>query len=404
MNAQHRWTEAEKDVVRKGYDGTKSSIEAMAAQLNMTFNAVKSQVQTLDLFKRKKEPDWTEDELEYLGTHYGLVPDEQICNHLGRSQNGIVLAAKRYLHINRKMNFLTGHELARVFGIPCSKTITQTWVRKGFIKGRKSPTHCGKTKMWCFTEDDALKCLKARPWLVDLRRMEDHNSYRQIIEAEWKRDPWYQPVQAARMLGMPYSRIMKELKRGRIEADKKPGASWAGEWIIRRSGIQAYLEKRVGGMSLCTCGHAYHMHHAGQGKCYHGQRRRWVKGTGMVASTLCRCRSYKPTNQFSFQRVRVTAIQWYGDNVKQLCRMLPPGMPFGGVAIVAGGRFGFELPHQGGIVEVQQGDWLVKTPGGRFFTLPSDIFLELFYAKGERTQLWKHRTYTSTQPSSPPPR
>jgi hypothetical protein len=304
------WSEADKDIVRKEYDGTGTSVAAIAAKVNRTLIAVKGQVQSLNLAKREHR-DWTPTELEYLRDTYGILPDEQICQHLNRSRNGIVLAAKRLLHINRKSNFYTAEEVARILGLSCPKIITKTWIEKGFIEGKKSPTRCGLNLMWLFSELAIEECLKEHPWLVVFKKVKDHNEFRKIIEDEWKRDPWYNTEQAATLLGLHPHTVVRYLNHGVLEGVKKPALAWQGEWVIRRSAIHALLEKRVGDQRDCRCGHSYTMHHAGQGRCY------GLRPDGRYR--YCRCKKYKPR-------------------------------------------------------------------------------------KGERTQLWKHRTYTSTQPSSPPPR
>lgn len=240
-----KWTDADKDVVRTEYDGTGVSVAAIAVKLNRTPIAVKGQVQTLDLNKYERR-DWNAEDLKYLGDTYGILPDEQICEHLGRSRNGIILASKRHLKINRKANFYTAKEVAKLLGVACAKTITQCWMSKGFIEGRKSTVRCGKNLMWLFSEPDIEKCLRERPWLVVFKKVQDHNQFRKIIEDEWKKDPWYTTEQAAPFLGVHSHTLVKYLNRGFLEGDKKPSICWQGEWVIRRSAIHAFLEKQVG--------------------------------------------------------------------------------------------------------------------------------------------------------------
>ncbi len=381
----HHWTEAEKDLLRQKYDGTNAN--AIAAELGLTRQQVRGQIQGLKLSK-KEHRDWTEEELEYLGDAWGVRSDEEICKHLNRSLPGVILAVKRHLKINRKMNMLTASELARVFGVD-SKTITGTWMRKGFLQGRKAYARCGNNRMWFFTDENVEACLRQRPWLADLARIEDRNQFRQIVEGEWSRDPWYQPKQVAKMTRLPLSNIMKQLLRGHIKADKKPGAPWSGMWIIRRSAIEAFLSRRVRGMSTCKCGHTHATHRAG-GRCTHSK----FRGKG-VRPLRCRCRKYKPTHLFSLQ-AEVTAIEWAGDNDKEICGLLPIGSITAIQEIEGCRHLGVDV-FEGDSFDLVPGDWVVMTPGRRVFTMPPSLFLELFYAKGERVPLLRRRNYRATQ-------
>lgn len=384
----HKWTEAEKDVVRQEYAGNTASAQAIADKLGLRVQQVKGQIQALGI--REGSRPWTEDELEYLADSWGRKPDEEICRHLRRTRAACILAVKRKMNVNRKTNIMTARELARVFGIPCSKTITVTWVEKGFIAPHRSPNHCGVNKMWDFLEADVKDCLRARPWLVDMAKMEDHTIYRKIVQQEWDRDPWYRPDQVAKMTRLPLSNLLKQLNRGHIKSDKKPGAAWSGEWIVRRSAINEFLARRVRGMSTCKCGHTHYTHRTGGGKCSHTK----FMGAG-VPPARCRCRKYKPTHLFILQS-EVTAIEWTGDNKREIREMLPIGSLVVARKIEGLRHLGVDV-LDGDSFDLVPGDWMVKTPGRRVFTMPMELFLELFYAKGERVPLQRRRNYRATQ-------
>jgi hypothetical protein len=232
----NRWPDVDKDVVRTEYDGTRASVEAIAAKLHRTPVAVKGQVQHLKLAKIEHR-NWTSEDLEYLADTYGLIPDADICEHLHRSLNGIAETAKRRLQINRKTNSYTARDVTKALGLSDSKIITETWMSKGFIKGQKSPTRCGRNLMWHFDKEDIVACLKERPWLVDRQKL---RGFRQVVKAEWKRDPWYNTKQAGRLLGHHPHTIVLYLNRGSLAGVKKPALCWQGEWVIRRSAIQAF--------------------------------------------------------------------------------------------------------------------------------------------------------------------
>ena len=73
---KHRWTDEEVAVLRREYDGTTASKNAIAENLVLTAQQVQGKINTLGLAKRRKAPThhWTEEERdvvrrEYMGTH-----------------------------------------------------------------------------------------------------------------------------------------------------------------------------------------------------------------------------------------------------------------------------------------------------------------------------------------------
>lgn len=184
--------------------------------------------------------NWRPEELEFLGNKYGLISDRAICRHLQRSPNAIKIASARKLHINRKMNFYSGCELARTLGIPCSKTLIN-WVEAGWLKARRSVVRQGQFKAWRFLEMQIIKFLRSKPWLFNPQRMPEHY-FRSIIQEEYKRDPWYICKEAAPLLGVKTDdAVQRYIFRGWLPAVKRPGGPWQGVWVIRRSAIEAFL-------------------------------------------------------------------------------------------------------------------------------------------------------------------
>ena len=245
MNERRTWTADEDALLRSRYDGTSASKDALAATLGRTRFSVTGRISVLHLAKVSHR-DWTAEELDWLHDHWGVLPDETICEHLGRTKAACILAVRRHLHIRRKMSFYSAYELMRILGLKESKTITRTWLRKGFIKGQHSHVPCGNNRMWFFTEANVEDCLRRRPWLVDLERLEDHNHFCSIVRAEYERDPWYTVEQAAPLLGVRSANAVHRcITGGLLKAEKKPGGPWQGVWIIRKSAIDAMLADDV---------------------------------------------------------------------------------------------------------------------------------------------------------------
>jgi hypothetical protein len=131
--------------------------------------------------------------------------------------------------------------LAMVLGRKDPKSVA-LWVHHGWLKATKGPPGAGRTKMWNITEDDILDLLKRRPWLADLKAMEEHY-FRSIVRDEWKRDPWYTPTQVAPRLRLKRPDAVRQyIYKGWLAAEKQPGGSERRGWIIRESAIHAFLK------------------------------------------------------------------------------------------------------------------------------------------------------------------
>jgi len=242
MKTIHRWTDQDKDFLREHYCGENRNhltLEALAAALDITPIAVRGVVINLRLCKTAKR--WSGKDLAFLNDNVGIMSDDALARHFGRTRNSIKLAMKRRLHnCNHKTNFYTARDIARLFGIGCSKTIV-AWRSKGFLKGERSPVHCGKTFMWGFLYEDIVKCLRRRPWLVEIKRMEE-SYFRSIVQEEWNKNPWYNCEQAAPLLGVKdHNAVKRYIHRRWLPAVRKPaGGTW--EWIIRKTAVDAFLK------------------------------------------------------------------------------------------------------------------------------------------------------------------
>lgn len=182
---------------------------------------------------------WNQEELQYLADYYGLLSNEKIAAQLKRSQLTVARTATRRLGQHVMDSFYSASELARLLGLPSTGKITR-WVKRGWLRGKKSPACSGQFKLWCFTEEDVVSCLSQHPWLVELKRMPEHY-FRSIVREEWERDPWYTGEQAAPLLGVGLRTVSRYVGLGWLAAEGKPAAG-GSQWIIRRSAIRAFLE------------------------------------------------------------------------------------------------------------------------------------------------------------------
>jgi predicted site-specific integrase-resolvase len=177
-----------------------------------------------------------------LAENLGRMPKEQIAKRLKRSENALKIAAYRKLNgINQRSNIYTARNVAELLGIPCSKTII-AWMEKGYIKGKRAPFAYGKHLVWSFEYEDIEACLRERPWLVNIAKME-RSYFKTIVKEEYEKDPWYTCAQAATFLGLvDINAVHRYIHRGWLPAVRKPGGPWQGVWIFRQSAIDAFLK------------------------------------------------------------------------------------------------------------------------------------------------------------------
>lgn len=112
----HHWSQADRDLVRAKYAHTWASKVELARRIGTTPYAISAAVKKLGI--THKPPIWSEVDLQYLIDNYGLISDEAICRHLGRTRFSLRMIIKhRHLHINKKMAFYTAREAAKQTGI-----------------------------------------------------------------------------------------------------------------------------------------------------------------------------------------------------------------------------------------------------------------------------------------------
>lgn len=145
---KHKWTENERDIVRRDYNGTNDSAEQIASKLGVTRNAVKGQVEKMGLAVDKSRR-WSlreEEKLTELITQYA---PQTVAIHLHRSVNSVVVKSKR-LGLSRRFRdgWYTKHEVCELFGVDhhwVQKRIDEDLLKASYhngIKPQKSGGAC----------------------------------------------------------------------------------------------------------------------------------------------------------------------------------------------------------------------------------------------------------------------
>ena len=118
---KHKWTDEERGIVCREYDGTNKTAQRIAGNLGVTFNAVKGQACKMGIMINKS-PDWTESEMERLAEMITVYAPITIAKRLHRSVNAVVLKSKRMgLSRRARDGWFTKKEVSEIMGVDHKK-------------------------------------------------------------------------------------------------------------------------------------------------------------------------------------------------------------------------------------------------------------------------------------------
>jgi len=152
---RHKWTDVERDIVRRDYDGHNLSALRLASHLGVTFCAVKGQVQAMGI-AMDKSPRWADGEIEILCEMITQYPPLTIARRLHRSVNSIVVKSKR-LGLSRRVRdgWFSKKEVCEMLGVDHKKI--QGYIDRGELKASwrtdRKPQKNGMA-MWHITTED----------------------------------------------------------------------------------------------------------------------------------------------------------------------------------------------------------------------------------------------------------
>jgi len=135
---KHKWTDEERDIVRREYDGTNQKSQQIAGKLSyitsdkVTFFAVRGQAAKMGIMQ-DKSPNWTERECEILSEMLGNYSSITIARRLRRSVNAVVVKSKR-LGLSRRTRdgWFTKKEVCEIMGVDHKKI--QGYIDRGDLK------------------------------------------------------------------------------------------------------------------------------------------------------------------------------------------------------------------------------------------------------------------------------
>jgi hypothetical protein len=155
---RHRWSEDDLEVVRRDYEGTRRSCEAIGAKLGVSSDAVYEQVQALGLASPQRMP-WSREDIERLQELIHKYPLHRIAGMMGRSVNSVrKKTTKVKLRLRSRDGGYTLNEVCEILGvdhhwararIDCG-SLRATW------QNGKKPAQAGSSP-WRITEKDLKK-------------------------------------------------------------------------------------------------------------------------------------------------------------------------------------------------------------------------------------------------------
>jgi DNA-binding CsgD family transcriptional regulator len=165
---KHRWTDEEREIVRRDYTGTHQSKRDIAARLGVTQNAVAGQIMNMGLGNRSDRDrckPWSEKEDEQLRELLGKYAPRTVAEKMVRSLNSVVMRGKR-LGISRRCRdgWYTKKECCEILGMD------HKWVQRRIDDGAlKATWHYGTKpnknglQAWHIEEADLIAFIKKYP-------------------------------------------------------------------------------------------------------------------------------------------------------------------------------------------------------------------------------------------------
>ena len=165
---KHKWTDDERDIVHREYDGTNQKSQQIAGKLSsivgdkITLCAVKGQASMMGIMQ-DKSPDWTEREVETLAEMITVYSPMYVAKKLHRSVNAVVVKSKR-LGLSRRARdgWFTKREVCEIMGVDHKKI--QTYIDREDLKasyhtGAKPKKNGGAC--WHIKQADFIKFIKS---------------------------------------------------------------------------------------------------------------------------------------------------------------------------------------------------------------------------------------------------
>lgn len=129
---KHKWTEDEREIVRRDYKGTNASAQQIADRLGVSLWAVKGQASILGILQ-PKSPPWSRKELDHLEELIHRKSVVEVAKVLHRSPNAVKVKATRLkLKLRSRDDWYTKRDVCEICGVDHKKV--QQWINSGALK------------------------------------------------------------------------------------------------------------------------------------------------------------------------------------------------------------------------------------------------------------------------------
>lgn len=161
---KHKWTDEEREIVRRDYRGNRQSAEAIAVHLGVSYYGVKGQVQKMGISFQDRH-FWTPEQDDMLRELIPRYSVHTISKRMHRSINSIVVRSKR-LRLRRRVRegWYTKVEVCEILGVDHywlqkridSRALRATW-------HTESRPMQGGGACWHIMEEDLKHYIRAYP-------------------------------------------------------------------------------------------------------------------------------------------------------------------------------------------------------------------------------------------------
>lgn len=143
---QHHWTDDERAILRRDYDGTLATRQRLAVQFGVSESAVRGQVINMGLTTRIRRRRWTDSETQLLVEMIQTSAASSIARRMGRTVAAVQMRAQQ-LGLSRRRgrdDWYTQQEVCQILGV------NDRWVQRRVGEGALVASREGQ--VWRFSQ------------------------------------------------------------------------------------------------------------------------------------------------------------------------------------------------------------------------------------------------------------
>jgi len=165
LRQNHKWTDDERDIIRRDYKHTRKSRQELAARLGVTEYGIAGQISTMGIAKSDDRHPWSPREKEKLAKLIPQYCPRRIARMMHRSINSVVVMAKRINAPRRyREGWFTKREVCDI--LAHDHKWVQARIDSGALKATyhygERPTQKGMSA-WLIEEADLVQFIRKYP-------------------------------------------------------------------------------------------------------------------------------------------------------------------------------------------------------------------------------------------------